>query len=78
MTTRIQNHTSCTGGDHRDWPRYALEVEVELERLDRDAGHDYIPMDIFVDPRTMREHFQVSSIRSRWARIHAGSNDHEK
>ena len=40
----------------------------ELEKLDREAGHDYVPMDLFIDPETMKEHFQASSIRARLKR----------
>lgn len=42
--------------------------EAELEKLDRQAGHQYLPMDVYIDPKT--EHFHASSIRNRWMKIH--------
>ena len=42
-----------------------LKSESELEYLDRRAGHEYIPMDVYIDPNTMEEHFHASSIRNR-------------
>jgi hypothetical protein len=48
--------------------------EAELESLDRRAGHQYIPMDVYITPGTMREHFQASSIRSRWIRMRQTSS----
>ena len=70
MTYSMQDLVDCTGRDHTEWSPYSLNREAELERLDREAGHDYLPMDVFVDPRTVKEHFQDSSIRDRWRRIH--------
>ncbi|MCG6860216.1 MAG: hypothetical protein LJE70_02875 [Chromatiaceae bacterium] len=70
MTDIKHNSIACTGRDHTDWSLYSLGGEAELEGLDRDAGHDYLPMDVYVDPRTVAEHFQDSSIRARWRRIH--------
>jgi len=70
MTNTIQNSISCTNGDQKNWPIFSIEVESELEKLDREAGHDYVPMDIFIDPKTIEEHFQATSIRARWAGIH--------
>jgi len=43
----------------------SLKVEAELEKADCDAGHAYIPMDVFVDRATIRRHFQLDSIRVR-------------
>ena len=70
MSDTMQNPAICTSRGHEDWSLYSLHVEAELENLDRQAGHEYLPMDVFVDPRTIKEHFQNSSIRARWARIH--------
>ena len=52
------------------WSLHSTEVEVELEKLDRRAGHQYVPMDLYLDPRTINEHFHVSSICDRWSRTH--------
>jgi hypothetical protein len=70
MTDAMNNPIDCTGRDQDDWSLHSLEVEAELEGRDRKAGHAYLPMDVFVDRRTMNEHFQNSSIRARWSRIH--------
>ena len=69
MTNPEQNPIDCTSRDHNDWSQHSLEIEADLEKLDREAGRDYVPMDVFVDPTTRKEHFQSSSIRSRWSRI---------
>lgn len=63
MTNTIQNSITYASRTHRNWIRDPLKRE--LEKLDREAGHDYVPMDVFIDPRTMKEHFQESAIRSR-------------
>ena len=70
MTDAMQNPIDCNGRDQNDWSLHSFEVEAELGKIDRQAGHDYVPMDVFVDPRTRKEHFQSSSIRSRWSKFH--------
>ena len=54
----------------KNWSQHSTEVEVELEKLDRRAGHQYVPMDVYLDPVTINEHFHVSSICERWSRTH--------
>lgn len=39
-------------------------------KLDRQADDDYIPMDVYIDPKTLEEHFQASSIRHRRTKFH--------
>ena len=46
-----------------------LKGESELEYLDRRAGHEYIPMDVYIDPNTMEEHFHAASIRKRSLKV---------
>ena len=46
----------------------SLKCEAKLEKLDRQSGHQYIPMDIYVDSTTIKEHFQALTICNRWAR----------
>jgi hypothetical protein len=75
--TNTMHPITCTSRDHKDRSLYSLEGEAELEQLDRQAGHDYLPMDVYVDPRTVKEHFQDSSIRVRWRRIHPGARRHD-
>ncbi len=71
MTNATQDPIFTGGGASRR-PIYSLEVETELEESDRKAGHEYVPMDVFVDPRTMKQHFQMSSIRARWNEFQRG------
>ncbi len=68
MTDAVQNPIDCTRRDQNDWYLYSLEVEAKLETVDREAGHEYVPMDVFVDPWTIKEHFQESSVHTRWSR----------
>ncbi|MCB1753659.1 MAG: hypothetical protein KDI74_18270 [Gammaproteobacteria bacterium] len=69
MTHRIANRNSHTARDRREWLLYSLEVEAELEQLDRVAGHDYLPMDVFIDSGTLKRHFRDSSVRNRRLRL---------
>ena len=75
MTNTIHS-AICTSRDHKDW--FPHSPEDELETLDRRLGHDCLPMDVFVDPRTVKEHFQVSSIRARWIKTHPGAFLHTR
>lgn len=63
MTIITHRSTASTSRPRTNASLFALEGE--LENIDRDAGHDYLPMDVFIDPETIKEHFQESSIRSR-------------
>lgn len=74
MTNTMSNPVTRSRSYQQDWSLHSLEVEAELERLDRHAGHEYVPMDIYVNPGTMKEHFQYSSIRARWFRIHKSAD----
>lgn len=65
MSTTRHNQVGSIQQDRRDWPLLSLKVEAELEKADCDAGHAYIPMDVFVDRATIRRHFQLDSIRVR-------------
>lgn len=69
MTNAMKNHVTCTSRAHNKGALYSHKGE--LEKLDREAGHDYVPMDVFIDPRTMKEHFQESSIRTRLTGTHS-------
>lgn len=70
MSSSTQNPISFTSRDQTDWSLLSLESEAEMETLDREADRDYLPMDVFVDPRTRKQHFQGSSVSARWTRIH--------
>ncbi len=70
MTNSMRNAIASKSRDLTDRHRYSHAGVAELEMMDRKAGHEYVPMDVFVDPRTMKEHFQDSSIRERWTEFH--------
>ena len=58
------------GNNQTDGGPCSLKGKSELESLDRQAGHQYLPMDVYIDPGTEEEHFHASSIRDRWMKIH--------
>jgi len=60
MTNLRQKPITDTRKGQRDWSLRSLEVE---------ANDEYLPMDVFLDPRTIKEHFQYSTVRIRM-RIH--------
>jgi len=70
MASIVHRRTTLDGSIGSRGSLYSLEGE--LEKLDRVAGHDYLPMDIFIDPRTINEHFRESSVRSRLVRTLSG------
>jgi len=74
--TKTLHTITRTSRDLKDRSVYSLEGEAELEQLDRQAGQDYLPMDVYVDTRTVKQHFQDSSIRARWMRMHPGARRH--
>jgi hypothetical protein len=67
-------HVNSCGRAQVDRNLYSLEMETVLENLDREFGHDYVPMDVFIDSRTMKEHFQDSSIQARLREYRSGSS----
>ena len=73
MTNMVQKTVMCTSRAHENETLYSLKTEAEVEKLDREIGHDYVPMDVFIDPRTMKEHFQESPIRARLKEIHSAA-----
>ena len=64
MINIIQSPMSCTNRALRNRALYSLNVEAKMERADRQAGHEYLPMDIFIDTVTMKDHFQAVSLRT--------------
>ena len=70
MTRSLRKHTDSTIRSQADWIFYSLELESEVEEIDREIGRDYVPMDVFIDPRTIMKHFQASPIRARLKEIH--------
>lgn len=70
MTNTDQKAVVCTSGGRADWALYSRKGEAELEKLDLQAGCEYVPMDVYIDPGTIRKHFQAAPILDRWAGIH--------
>lgn len=53
-------------GDLTFGPR---ENEAHMERTDCFSDNDYVPMDIFIDPETRKEHFRYAPLPARWIEI---------
>jgi len=66
MSSIMPQHSTSTSRIHTKGILYLLEGELETQ--DREAGHDYLPMDVFIGPLTIKKHFQESSIRNRLTR----------
>ena len=65
MITTTHAHKGCAGSAHTDTELLNLEVEGELTTADHCVGHEYLPMDVFVDARTIQQHFQIDSVYAR-------------
>ena len=61
MTHIMQNSITGVSSAHTDWTSYSLNGE---EKLNPEIDHDYVPMNVYIDPLTMRKHFQGSSIQT--------------
>jgi hypothetical protein len=69
MAKIAQTCVALNVGDQGDLTLGAREFEANLERIDRVSGDDYIPMDVFVNPQTRKQHFQYLPLRARWVGI---------
>ena len=67
MTDATKNSIAVSYGDRKTGTRYSRDGTAVLQRTDCLAGQEYLPMDIFVDTKTMRLHFQGSSLLGRLA-----------
>jgi hypothetical protein len=65
MTYTTQNPFTFSMRSHTKPILHFLEVKAKLEESDRLAGHEYVPMNVFIDATTIKQHFQVSSILAR-------------
>lgn len=65
MTHTTQTHITCTSSVHKTRTLGSLAVEAKLAKSDHQAGHEYVPMDVYIDAKTMKEHFRYSSILAR-------------
>jgi len=66
MTNTIQDSIAGTCSVRKDRTSYSLDGSAERERSEHQTGREYLPMDVFVDPKTIRQHFQGSSMRAAW------------
>jgi hypothetical protein len=73
MTNIVRKDAKCTSRAQVDGTLYSLKTEAEVEKLDREMDHDYVPMDVFIDPKTVKEHFQDPPIRARLKEIHSAA-----
>lgn len=62
MTSTKHAPNISTSGDTSSWTKDFLNTEVELEKFDRQTGRQYLPMDVYVDPKTVNEHFQFHHV----------------
>ena len=44
---------------------FSLNAEAELVESDRRLGHEYLPLDVFVDSLTIKQHFGIASLDTR-------------
>jgi len=71
MTDNTEDPISSKRKDETQESLFSLKVEADLEKLDRQADHEYVPMDVFVGPMGIKQHFDASSIRARWTEAHS-------
>jgi hypothetical protein len=68
VTNVTQHSTICADMCQTEWAFTSYKGKSELEKLDNQSAHQYIPMDVYVDPQTINEHFHASSIQNRPAK----------
>ena len=64
MTSEKQ-HETCNGMDPGSRILVSIAEGYEQEKSDRHMNHQYVPMDIYLDNKTIQEHFLISAIRKR-------------
>ncbi|MDB4516581.1 hypothetical protein N9089_03185 [Crocinitomicaceae bacterium] len=50
-----------TSGDNKDRAISSPKEDVEREWKNHNTGDQYLPMDIYIDPKTIKEHFQIAA-----------------
>ena len=65
MTKVTQHSTICSGMEQTDRVLYSCHGKTEHERSGNRTTHQYIPMDVYVDPETINKHFHASAIHDR-------------
>jgi len=61
MTNTTHDPIAANRSEHKARTLYSLEGAAKLQRADCHAGREYLPMDIFVNPEAMKQHFQRPS-----------------
>jgi len=62
MTNTMHNSVTYTRRASTNWTLSSLKGEVG--KLNPEVDPDYVPMDVYIDPWTMKKHFQGSLIQS--------------
>ena len=65
MISSKQIHEICNGMNLASRLFVPISGGSEQEKSDRQASHEYVPMDIYLDNKTIQEHFLISSIRKQ-------------
>jgi hypothetical protein len=68
-----EDSTRSTSRFRAQWSRHSLHDEAELVVSDRRAGHDYLPMDVYVDSAERRLHFSAWAVLERFKKDHPAS-----
>jgi len=70
MTSNTEEDQTVTDTVQQNAITGNSKCDAELWELDRKEDHEYLPMNVFVDPATMKAHFPCLSIRTRRTGIH--------
>jgi hypothetical protein len=65
MIDTTQDPVTWTREHHTNRKLFSLDVEAELAESDHRLGHEYLPLDVFIDPITIKEHFRIASLCTR-------------
>lgn len=63
MANTMQTRTASTSSDQKSATLYSAESTTDLVELNRQANPEYLPMNVFIDRFTMKEHFQALADR---------------
>jgi hypothetical protein len=69
MSNPKHNSYADTHKDLKNWFLHPVKSKADLGKPENMVD-GYVPMDVYVDPRTMKEQFNASSVRSRGIKIH--------
>lgn len=58
MTNTMQNPIDCANNGPTGLAPYSFKCEGEMGKLEHEAGHEYVPMDVYIDTGTRKKHFE--------------------